>query len=190
FIVPGATWYDTSGAVLSAHAGGIVHNDGTYYWFGQNEEQGNTEVFSAINVYSSTDLLNWDFRGRALSPVNGTDIDPGRVAERPKAIFSEELGEWVLWFHSDNATYGLLRQGIATSPNITGPYTFQGAFSPLGGTNQDFGLFQDVDGQVYALYSNGDTPHDNLITRLNANFTNDEEVVYTFLDFDLEAPSM
>ncbi|KAF7314355.1 Importin subunit alpha [Mycena kentingensis (nom. inval.)] len=198
FIVPGATWYDTSGAVLHGHAGGIVHvasegpPPGTFYWFGQNEEEGVKDIFSALNVYSSTDLLNWDFRGRALEPIVGTDIDPGRVAERPKAIFSEKLGEWVLWFHSDNATYGLLRQGVATSPNITGPYTFRGAFSPLGGTSQDFGLFQDVDGQAYSLYSNGDADaaHDNLITRLNANFTNDEEVVYTFENFDLEAPAM
>lgn len=37
-------------------------------------------------------------------------------------------------------------------------------------------------GSSYALYSNGDADidHDNLITRMNANFTNVEEVVYTF----------
>lgn len=81
-----------------------------------------------------------------------------------------------------------------------GPYTFQDTFSPLSGTSQDFGLFQDIDGkcqqmmpknrkptniltgQSYALYSNGDSDaaHDNLITRMNSNFTGVEEVVYTF----------
>lgn len=37
-------------------------------------------------------------------------------------------------------------------------------------------------GSAYALYSNGDADesHDNIIARLNANFTNVEELVYTF----------
>ncbi|KAJ3573466.1 hypothetical protein NP233_g2417 [Leucocoprinus birnbaumii] len=183
YIVPGATWYDTSGEVISAHAGGMVEHDGKWYWFGQNERQEDTDLFSGINVYSSPDLLNWDFEGRALSPIPGTEIAPDRVAERPKAVFDPVNRNWVLWFHSDNSTYGLLRQGIATSPNITGPYEFQKVISPLGGTSQDFGLFQDTDGAAYALYSNGDDPaaHDNLIARMNANFTDVEEVVYTFL---------
>ncbi|KAJ7465129.1 Arabinanase/levansucrase/invertase [Mycena latifolia] len=192
YIVPGATWYDTSGAVLSAHAGGIVESEGTWYWFGQNERVEDTALFSGINIYSSSDLLNWDYRGLALSPIPGTDISADRVVERPKAVFNKATQEWVLWFHSDNSTYGLLRQGVATSPSVTGPYTFQDTFSPLGGTSQDFGLFQDVDGEAYALYSNGDADaaHDNLITRMNANYSNVEEVVYTFFDFDLEAPNM
>lgn len=38
-------------------------------------------------------------------------------------------------------------------------------------------------GSTYALYSNGDDPaaHDNLISRMNTNFTDIDEVVYTFL---------
>lgn len=114
-------------------------------------------------MYSSSDLLNWDYRGRALSPINGTDISPDRVVERPKSVFNAATQEWVLWFHSDNSSYGLLQQSVATSPNVTGtdiwsvhnfvlrrspgPYTFQDVFSPLGGTSQDFGLFQDADGE-------------------------------------------
>ncbi|THV04295.1 Arabinanase/levansucrase/invertase [Dendrothele bispora CBS 962.96] len=193
YIVPGAPWYDTGGNVLSAHAGGIVEHDGKWYWFGQNERAEDKDLFSGINVYSSPDLLNWDFEGKALSSINGTVIGPDTVVERPKAVFNQETQTWVLWFHSDNSTYGLLRQGVATSPNITGPYAFQEVFSPLGGTSQDFGLFHDVDHDAsYALYSNGDADaaHDNLISRMNSTFTGVEEVVYEFPDFDLEAPTM
>lgn len=75
---------------------------------------------AGINVYSSDDLLNWKNEGRALSPIPGTDIAPDRVVERPKAVFDPVNKNWVLWFHSDNSTYGLLRQGVAMSPNITG----------------------------------------------------------------------
>ncbi|RDB18999.1 hypothetical protein Hypma_014328 [Hypsizygus marmoreus] len=192
YIVPGATWYDTDGNILSAHAGGIVKVNETWYWFGQNERSEDKDLFSGINVYSSSDLLNWKNEGRALSPIPGTDIGPEKVVERPKAVFNVLTQNWVLWFHADNSTYGLLRQGIATSPNVTGPYTFHETFRPFGNPSQDLGLFKDVDGEAYALYSNGDadTDHDNLITRLNANFTNVEEVVYTFYNFDLEAPNI
>lgn len=80
-----------------------------------------------------------------------------------------------------------------------GPYELLEIENPLGGPSQDFGLFQDVDGTfpaladvqvnlnqsigtAYALYSNGDADesHDNIIARLNSNFTNVEELVYTF----------
>ena len=46
YIVPGATWYDTDGAVLSAHAGGIVQTNGTWYWFGQDEREEDKNLFS------------------------------------------------------------------------------------------------------------------------------------------------
>lgn len=140
YIVPGATWLDTDGNILSAHAGGIVESNGTWYWFGQNERLEDHDLFSGnlrhlarltsplaqiltgLNVYSSSDLLNWKNEGRALSPIPGTDIAPDRVVERPKAVFNELTKTWVLWFHADNSTYGLLRQGVATSPNVTGAY--------------------------------------------------------------------
>lgn len=46
YIVPGATWYDTNGEILSAHAGGIVEANGTWYWFGQNERVDHHELFA------------------------------------------------------------------------------------------------------------------------------------------------
>ena len=79
-------------------------------------------IFIGLNLYSSSDLLNWDFEGQALSPVPDTLIGPGTVVERPKIIYSQETNLWNLWFHSDNSSYGLLRQGVATSPNITGEW--------------------------------------------------------------------
>ncbi|KAF8679707.1 Glycosyl hydrolases family 43, partial [Rhizoctonia solani] len=191
WIVPGAVWRDTDGNVLHAHAGGITQDGDTWYWFGQNEEQGKP-LFSGITVYSSKDLLNWKNEGIALAPVNGTEIGPEQVVERPKVVYNEPTKTWVMWFHADNSSYGLLGQGVATSPNITGPYTFQYTLRPLGDFSQDIGLFQDDDGKVYTLYSNGDSDpaHDNKITLLNENYTQPLKEVYTFYDFDLEAPNI
>ena len=57
YIVPGATWYDTDGAVLSAHAGGIVQMNGTWYWFGQDEREEDKNLFSGM--YFPTSLFNF-----------------------------------------------------------------------------------------------------------------------------------
>lgn len=46
YIVPGATWRDTDGEILSAHAGGVAQSNGTWYWFGQNERANITDSFS------------------------------------------------------------------------------------------------------------------------------------------------
>jgi hypothetical protein len=83
--------------------------------------------------------------------------------------------------HADNTTFGLLLQGLATSPNITGPYTFVQAVSPPGNWSEDFGMFIDRDGEAYALYSTGDTVagRDDLISKMNSERTNLTEIVYT-----------
>ncbi|KAK7056361.1 hypothetical protein VNI00_002915 [Paramarasmius palmivorus] len=98
-----------------------------------------------------------------------------------------------MWWHADNASYGWLLQGLATSPTIAGPYEFADAFSPLGNWSQDFGMFTDrKDGETYSLYSNGDSQlaRDNFITKMNKEKNNLTEVVYIFPDFDLEAPTI
>ncbi|ELU41433.1 importin alpha subunit [Rhizoctonia solani AG-1 IA] len=194
WIVPGAVWRDTDGNVLHAHAGGITQDGGTskeslFSVVCRFTAKNNWDLLTfktlGITVYSSKDLLNWKNEGIALAPVNGTEIGPEQVVERPKVVYNEPTKTWVMWFHADNSSYGLLGQGVATSPNITaiiGPYTFQYTLRPLGDFSQDIGLFQDDDGKVYTLYSNGDSDpaHDNKITLLNENYTQPLKEVYTF----------
>lgn len=98
-----------------------------------------------------------------------------------------------MWWHADNSTYGWLLQGLATSDNPAGPYTFVDATAPLGNWSQDFGMFTDYkDGRSYALYSNGDRREgrDVYLTEFNKNITALDEVVYRFPKFDLEAPTI
>ncbi|KAI0800276.1 galactan 1,3-beta-galactosidase [Fomes fomentarius] len=190
WIVPGGLWLDTDGNPIQAHAGGIVKSRDTWYWIGQDEgTDKDRPLNSGFNLYSSKDLVNWKFLGQPLSPVEGDpNFGPNQVAERPKLIYSPKIQQWVLWWHSDDASYGSLTQSVALSPNITGPFKYYATYKPLGSDSQDFGLFQDDDGAAYALYSTGDKTRDNKITRLNANFTAPETEVYTFNDIDLEAP--
>jgi hypothetical protein len=98
-----------------------------------------------------------------------------------------------MWWHADNSTYGLLLQGFARSPNISGPYTFVSAQAPMGNWSQDFGMFTDYkDGRSYALYSNGDSKEgrDVYLTSYNQDTTVLEQTIHRWDKFDLEAPTI
>ncbi|KAL0571969.1 hypothetical protein V5O48_009995 [Marasmius crinis-equi] len=195
YIVPGARWRDTDGNIITNHAGGVTREEGTskFFWFGEKKVEGQVEG-GGVNVYSSDDLATWEYHGLALAPIEEHPyISPENIIQRPKVVYSEATGLYNMWWHADNATFGWLLQGLATSPNITGPYTFVDAFSPLGNWSQDYGMFTDrKDGQTYSLYSNGDSVlgRDDIIARMNDERNNLTEVVYTFANFDLEAPSI
>ncbi|ROW13291.1 hypothetical protein VPNG_05425 [Cytospora leucostoma] len=195
YIVPGGRWHDTDGNIISAHGGNVIFNaeSGRFFWFGEYRTKEKTEG-GGISVYSSPDLATWEYHGLALAPVEGNPyISPESIIQRPKAVFSEATGKYNLWWHADNSSYGLLLQGLATSDNVTGPYEFVSATSPLGNWSQDFGLFTDYKtGRSYALYSNGDTVdgRDDYISLYNEEVTELEEVVHRFNKYDLEAPAI
>lgn len=101
-LVPGATWYDTSGNVIQAHGGGFLKVDSTYYWFGE-DKAANSALFSvspikngmkyalwasqAVSCYTSTDLLTWTRQNNALTPIAGTMISSSNIVERPKGVY-------------------------------------------------------------------------------------------------------
>ncbi|RSM43228.1 beta-xylosidase, partial [Amycolatopsis balhimycina DSM 5908] len=73
-------WKDTSGNPIYSQGGGVLKVGSTYYWYGvkyggavsyYNNPGGgknNNVSFSAITIYSSTDLANWKFEGNAMTP--------------------------------------------------------------------------------------------------------------------------
>lgn len=120
-----------------------------------------------INIYSSPDLATWTRIGHAIGQQEGVpELSADSVVERPKVVYNELEKQWRLWWHSDNHTYGLLKQAVATSPTIKGPYTFLGSHSPLGDFSQDFGLFQDDDGEFKPGWRNA-----RLLILLQAKYT-------------------
>lgn len=192
FIVPGARWLDTDGNVINAHAGNIILSDdgNTFYWFGEYKPANQTEG-AGVSVYSSPDLATWTYHGLALTADQGGGYE---IIQRPKVVRSPGTGQYHMWWHADNASYGELLQGFATAEgDPTGPYEFVDATAPLGNWSQDFGMFTDSrTGRSYALYSNGDSVEgrDDYITLFNEDVTALEEVVFRFDKFDLEAPGI
>ncbi|TQN66378.1 hypothetical protein CSHISOI_09044 [Colletotrichum shisoi] len=195
WIVPGARWHDTDGNIFNAHAGGLAvdKDTGRFYWFGEYKIEGQVEG-GGMSVYSSDDLATWQSHGLALEPVEGHPyVSSHNRIQRPKVLYSEETGQYHMWWHVDDSKYSMLLQGLATSDHIAGPYTFQAAIAPLSNWSQDFGAFTDYKtGRSYALYSNGDRVEgrDVYVSAFNSNLTDVEEVTFRFDKYDFEAPTI
>ena len=129
---------DSSGAIVNAHDGQIVHENGTYYWFAAGYEPCQEfsglggcagcagkpigpdcgcgfEATTSVNLYTSPDLLNWTARGNVL-PLSTRP--PATSLFSPRAAFNELTGLWVLWYNYV-PRYSF---AVATSPSPFGPF--------------------------------------------------------------------
>ncbi|MDT0446700.1 chitobiase/beta-hexosaminidase C-terminal domain-containing protein [Streptomyces johnsoniae] len=135
----GQTWLDTDGNAIQAHGGGFLKVGDTYYWVGENKAHGSA-AFGGVNLYKSTDLENWENAGAILS-VDSADVNGNRIlahskVERPKLLYNEETGKYVLWGHYEMpGNYAASEVIVATADDIEGPYTIteKGHFRPGAG---------------------------------------------------------
>jgi len=102
-----------------------------------------------------------------------TDAAPvAAILERPKVIFNESTGQWVLWVHADGpsdssaAQYAKANAGVAVSDSPTGPFRYVDSYrlnvAPAGEPNyqpnspgmaRDMNLFVDTDQTGYIIYA-------------------------------------
>lgn len=189
---PGELWPDDKGVHINAHGGGILFQNGTYYWFGEHKTEGEAGNLAnvGVHVYSSTDLYNWKDEGIALAVSNdpGSEIEKGCIIERPKVLYNAKTKKYVMWFHLElkGRGYSTARCGVATADQPTGPYTFLKSFRPDAGAwpigisedqktgkiardfkrgqmSRDMTLFQDDDGTAYLIASS----EDNQVTHIS-----------------------
>lgn len=139
-IQPGERWLDNNGVHINAHGGGILFHDDTYYWYGEHKIEGRAgnRAQVGVHVYSSTDLYNWTDEGIALSVVENdttSDIAKGCILERPKVIYNENTGKFVMWFHLElrGQGYDAARSGVAIADDPTGPFRFLHSYRPNAG---------------------------------------------------------
>jgi Glycosyl hydrolases family 43 len=160
-------WNDTGGKPINAHGAGILYYDGAYYLFGEIKK-GKTWLVAnqnwedyrvpagGVSCYSSRDLVNWKYEGVALTPVVGdtsSDIDTGRVIERPKVLYNRRTKKFVMWMHVDANDYSYSQAGIAVSNSPQGPYTYLGSLKPNGQMVRDMTLYKDIDDRAYLIYA-------------------------------------
>jgi beta-xylosidase len=167
---PGERWYDTNGNLINAHGGGLLFQNGTYYWYGEGRGKSASQ---GVNIYSSKDLYNWKFEALALAQEKDTlsDITVGSVMERPKVIYNEKTRTYVMWFHLEmkGKGYSAARAGVAISEKPTGPFHFVKSFRPNGNMSRDMTLFVDNDGTAYHIYSSREN-YDLRIVKLTDDY--------------------
>ena len=132
----------------------------TYYWFGEYKDNNHTmraymghvtAPFVAHTCYSSTDFVHWTFVNNVLTQQASGDLGPDRVVERPKVIYNDTTGQYVMYMHIDNNRYSDARVGVAYCSTVGGNYTYLGGFKPLGYDSKDMTLFKDDDGSAYLI---------------------------------------
>jgi sucrose-6-phosphate hydrolase SacC (GH32 family) len=165
--VNGTLWKDTAGALINAHGGGILFHEGTYYWYG--EYKGDSTYLldtvktwecwranaKGISCYSSANLFDWKFEGIVLptSANPASDLHPSQVIERPKVIFNEQTGQFVMWIHIESPDYEKAHAGVAVSDHPAGKFTYLGSSRPDSLDSRDQTLFKDDDGRAYHIFS-------------------------------------
>lgn len=185
-----------------------------YVWVGENKSNGHSG--NCVAVYTSDDLYHWTFRGDVLRSVESREqlsqdpyfaevyagyteeeldhvyqcINTETVMERPKMLYNQKTGKYVVWFHSDDLTeknpgykYDVGMAGVAISDSPFGPFRFIERYRldhcPSGqidcypsskGEARDMNLFQDDDGAAYIVYTseNNKTLY---ISKLNEEYT-------------------
>ncbi|KAK9165334.1 hypothetical protein Scep_000525 [Stephania cephalantha] len=170
YYYPGRVWLDTDGNPIQAHGGGILYAKrlGKYYWYGENKDgptyhahkRGAARVdVIGVSCYSSTDLWTWKNEGIVLAgeETNSThDLYTLNVLERPKVIYNDRTGKYVMWMHIDDANYTKASAGVAVSDFPTGPFEYLYSISPHGFDSRDMTVFKDDDGTAYLIYSSED----------------------------------
>lgn len=143
----GEIWYDTDGNQIQAWGGSMLKEGDTYYWVGADMSTslpGEPPNPALVNLYQSTDLLNWKKVTVAIS-VYTTDVNGNQPltycqVQRPKILKSATTGKYVIWGHWEEAmSYAPSQIITATADRIEGPYTItaKGHRRPGEGNNDD-----------------------------------------------------
>ncbi|MAW94346.1 MAG: beta-glucanase [Leeuwenhoekiella sp.] len=112
----------------------MLYVDDTYYWVGEHKVAGGrgNKSWVGVRMYSSKDLYNWKNEGVALKVVKDTTskLQEGSVIERPKVIYNDKTGKYVMWFHHElkGQGYDAALTGVAVSDSVTGPYEYLDSF--------------------------------------------------------------
>ena len=189
-------WKDASGAPIQAHGGWILPYDGRYYWFGEDKSGVTTgRRMDAIGVrcYCSDDLATWRDLGLVLRSDPKSELDvlrPTGVMERPRVLFCEATGRFVMWFHADDASYRAASVGVAVSRSPEGPFELVRVMRPNGQDSRDMTLFADADGTAYLVHSS-ESNRSLHIARLTPDYEDvDGSWSRAFADQDREAPCL
>ncbi|WP_141499743.1 family 43 glycosylhydrolase [Paenibacillus luteus] len=160
-------WKDTSGNPIYSQGGNILKVGNTYYWYGvkyngavtyynnPTNKNGDTQ-FLAVTCYSSTDLVNWTFRGNVITgATDGSTWDVDWLG-RLGVVYNENTQQYVLLTQYTGPEGS--GTAFATSSTPTGAFTFhhvQTSFpNVVNNAPGDQSTFVDDNGKAYLVFSN------------------------------------
>jgi autotransporter-associated beta strand protein len=148
-------WKDNNGNPIMAQGGGISKFGNVYYWYGvQYKEMGpyytngtvntSSSTFSAINCYSSTDLVHWTFQNKVISTSTSGFSNPGWVGRMGQVVYNSANSQYVMWFEGPGG------QCCCTCSTPTGNFALNHAQATItnvytGPGAGDCTIFCDVD---------------------------------------------
>ena len=195
----GELWLDIKGNPIHAHGGYIIFYNGYYYWYGEDRRDN-----KYVSCYRSSNLTDWEFRNHVLttdSKMEGYRVrtkmmlsneDGSKVnLERPKVLYNEKTGKFVLWVHFENGkNYHDAAIGIASCDTPDGDFIYHGHFNPYGYMSRDCTLFKDDDGTAYFISAARDNA-DLHVYRLSEDYMNVDSLIHKLWQGEYrEAPAV
>ncbi len=158
-ITPGKIWKDSDGKPIESHLGGVLFEDGVYYWYGMNWA-GLTippnsipgQIFSwylnlGVTIYSSKDLYRWKHESTVLTEVS---YDPAHLLQplnglvRPKIIKNGMTGKYILMAALTSPDFEAFNDiVVAEGDSPVGPFRLKGKLDWRGAPNRT-GLWNRV----------------------------------------------
>lgn len=131
-----------------------VHGDTVYLFTDHDEDDAQYFKMKDWMLYSTTDMVNWTFRGVPMSTATFKWAKQGDNAWASQAI--ERDGKWYWYVAAEDTVKHLHGVGVAVADRPEGPYS-----DPLGHplVPGDWGfidpsVFVDDDGQAYLFWGN------------------------------------
>ncbi len=145
----GIEWTDDEGYVVQAHGGNFLQFGNKWYLVGEDRARSwNPDV----NLYSTEDFVNWKFEGKIIKNlVSHEDLGVSRMIERPKLLYNEKTGKFIIWCHWESRNYGASEAAVFVSDSVTGPYEPLWEGRPLQTKSRDCNVFVDNDGKAYFI---------------------------------------
>ena len=177
-VYPDREWKDVWGNRINAHSGGVLYQNGFYYWYGthkipgSDERKGNTDL--GVHVYRSRDLINWNDFGLALaiSDDPGSDLYRPKI-QRAKVVYNQKTDKYVLFFKLYLRGDGIKKShtGIATADEPLGPFVYSNKFLATADQGSgDYALFQQPNGDLYHIAVRRDGNREPVIAKMRDDY--------------------
>ncbi len=145
----GKLWKTDTGATVQAHAPGFVRVGDIWYMCGEDR----TNTWNPdVNLYASCDLKNWTFVKKIIqNGVTDSRLGSSRMIERPKLLYNQKTGKYVVWCHWESGNYGAQEAACFSCDSVDGAYQLVWCGQPASTPSRDCNVFQDSDGTAYFI---------------------------------------